>query len=502
MAPFMGEKMVKCPNAVGFLAIVTALAGGAAPGGTPAVAASAVIVPGTDHPHGHGHGRAHERDGQHDGRRQWEHGRQRQHQELLRDVTLAVTPAQKGGTESRALPYNWQNSDATANSFVDQYSLSDVVNRPNENSAAPAGDLTDRTIQKSDPLATSPAPRDDATSAAMLAYLRDLAARKQFTGSALVVRRGEVLARFAAGEADEERHVPNRPDTVYRVMSITKQFTSMLVLKLRDRGLLRLDDRVCPYLVPAYIEACPTAWRPITIREALNHTTGIPNIEKLPSYLADITRPTTTRRLIQQIVDLPLDFKPGTSWKYSNSGYVLAGAIIQAVTHEPYGVVLHKLITGPLNLRHTGYSRGYPPDGYAKGYYTLGSPAPLLNGSELFAATGIYSTIDDIARWDRAFGSYRVAPPTTVKQAFTPQAPCPSTGCLNLPSSAYAFGWLVDRLQGHRLRYHPGLFQGYTASNMYLPDDDIEVVVLSNVQNTDTAGIARHLATMALDSPW
>lgn len=492
--------MLKRPNAVGFLAILSALTGGAAPLGTPAIAADAVVT--GPHPGVRDHGRAHERNlaRQHDRQRQWEHERQRQ--QLLRDITLAVTPAQKGGTDSRAMPYNWQNSDAIANSFSDQYGLSDAVNQPDQNSGVPVSEPTDQPIQKSDPLATSPAPRDDATSAAMLAYLRDLAARKQFTGSALVVRRGEVLARFAAGEADEKRHIPNRPDTVYRVMSITKQFTSMLVLKLRDRGLLRLDDRVCPYLVPAYIEACPTAWRPITIREALNHTTGIPNIEKLPSYLANITRPTTTRRLIQQIVDLPLDFKPGTSWKYSNSGYVLAGAIIQAVTHEPYGVVLRKLITGPLNLRHTGYSRGYPPDGYAKGYYTLGSPAPLLNGSELFAATGIYSTIDDIACWDRAFGSYRVAPPATVKQAFTPQAPCPPTGCLNLPSSAYAFGWLVDRLQGHRLRYHPGLFQGYTASNMYLPDDDIEVVVLSNVQNTDTAGIARHLATLALDSPW
>lgn len=502
MAPFMGEKMVKCPNAVGFLAIVSALAGGAAPGGTPAVAASTVIAPGAGHPHGHGHRRAHERDGQHDGRRQWEHGRQRQHQELLRDVTLAVTPAQKGGTESRALPYNRQNSDATANSFADQYSLSDVVNRPNENSAAPAGDLTDRTIQKSDPLATSPAPRDDATSAAMLAYLRDLAARKQFTGSALVVRRGEVLARFAAGEADEERHIPNRPGTVFRIASVTKQFTSMIVLKLRDRGLLGLDDRICPYLVPAYVKACPADWWPITIREILNHTSGIPDIQQLPGFYAMLSQPTTTRRLIRRFVDLPLDFPPGTSWKYSNSGYILAGAIIQSVTHKPYGAVLRDEITGPLHLTHTGYSRGNPPAGYAKGYFALGQPAPPINGSEAFSATGIYSTIDDLARWDRAFGTFKVAPPATVRQAFTPQAPCPSTGCLNLPSSAYAFGWLVDRLQGHRLRYHPGLLQGYAASNMYLPDDDIQVVLLSNVQNTDTAGIARHLATMALDSPW
>ncbi|GAA4619047.1 hypothetical protein GCM10023195_85970 [Actinoallomurus liliacearum] len=336
--------------------------------------------------------------------------------------------------------------------------------------------------------------------AAMRSYLRDLAAEKKFTGSALVVRRGRVLVRFAAGEADEERHIPVRPDTVFLIASVTKQFTSMLVLKLRDRGLLGLDDPICPYLIPTYIDACPAAWQPITIREILVHTSGIPDYQNLPGFYEKLSQPTTTREIIQRFVNLPLDFTPGTSWKYSSSGYILAGAIIQSVTHQPYGAVLHDEITGPLHLRDTTYSRGYGPPGHAKGYFTIGSPAPPINGSQAFAATGIYSTTDDIARWDRAFGADLVAPPATVDEAFSPQAPCPPGGCLNLPSSAYAFGWLIDRLDGHRLVYHPGLLQGYAASNMYLRDDDIEVVVLSNVEATDTNGIARHLATMALGS--
>ncbi|WP_176993851.1 serine hydrolase domain-containing protein [Nonomuraea jiangxiensis] len=349
-------------------------------------------------------------------------------------------------------------------------------------------------------IATSAVTDDPA--GAMRTYLRDLAATGRFTGAALVVRRGEVLVRTAAGAADEERGIPNRPDTVFRIASVTKQFTSMVVLKLRDQGLLGLDDPVCPYLVPAYLKRCPTAWRTITIRETLTHTSGIPDIQGLPDFYRELSQPTTTRALIQRFVHEPLDFKPGTSWKYSNSGYILAGAVIQAVTRQPYGTVLHNEITGPLNLRHTGYSRGNPPAGYAKGYLTLGSPAEPINGSQAFSATGIYSTVDDIARWDRAFGAAEVAPAATVEQAFTPQAPCPAAGCLNLPSSAYAFGWLVDRLHGHRLRYHPGLLEGYAASNMYLPDDDIVVVVLSNVQDTDTNQIARNLATMALTPSW
>jgi CubicO group peptidase (beta-lactamase class C family) len=349
------------------------------------------------------------------------------------------------------------------------------------------------------PLSTSPAPPGDPTAAAMQSYLRDLAA-KGFTGSVRVVRRGQLLARFAAGEADEEKHIPLRPDTVFRIASVTKQFTAMLVLKLQTCGLLHLDDPVCPYLIPRFINACPKAWLPITIRQTVTHTSGIPDIQGLPDFFPKLSQPTTTREIIQRFIDLPLDFPPGTSWKYTNSGFILAGAIIEAVTHKPYGAVLHDLIAGPLSLRHTGYSRGNPPPGYAKGYFTVGSPAPPTNGSEAFSATGIYSNTDDIARWDRSFGAYLVAPPAIVRQAFTPQAPCPPGGCLHLPSSAYAFGWIIDRLDGHRLVYHPGLLQGYAASNMYLLDDDIEVVVLSNVEDTDTNGIARHLATMALES--
>ncbi|WP_380826397.1 serine hydrolase domain-containing protein [Sphaerisporangium rhizosphaerae] len=348
------------------------------------------------------------------------------------------------------------------------------------------------------PLVTPAVARDDQVVGEMQAYLEGLTAKRQFTGSALVVRDGEVMVRFAAGEADEEQHIPNVPGTVFRIASVTKQFTSMIVLKLRNQGLLGLDDHVCPYLIPEYINACPKAWRRITIREILTHTSGIPDIQLLPDFYAKLSEPTTTRRLIKRFLHEPLDFKPGTSWEYSNSGYILAGAIIQNVTGEPYGTVLRDQVTAPLKLRDTGYSRGNPPGGYAKGYFTLGSPAPPISGSEAFSATGIYSTVDDLVRWDRAFGAYKIAPPATVRQAFTPQARCPADGCLNLPSSAYAFGWLVDRLEGHRLRYHPGLLQGYAASNMYLPDDDIAVVVLSNVQDTDTNGIARHLATMAL----
>jgi CubicO group peptidase (beta-lactamase class C family) len=350
------------------------------------------------------------------------------------------------------------------------------------------------------PLATSPAPAGDPTAAAMNSYLQGLAQKGKFTGAALVVRHGQVLARFPAGKADEAKNIPNRPDTIFRIASVSKQFTAMLALKLQDQGKVKLDDKVCPYLVPTYIKACPAAWGPITVREVLVHTSGIPDISEMPDFFTKLDQPTTTKEIISRFVNKPLDFKPGTGWKYSNSGYILAGAIIEKVTGRSYGEVLRQQITDPLQLQHTGYSETDPPDGWAKGYLTAGKPAGHINGSQANAAGGVYTTADDMARWDRSFGANLVAPPATVKLAFTSQVDCPSGGCLDSPSSGYAFGWLVDRLNGHRYLYHPGLLEGYHASNVYLPDDDIAVVALSNVQDTDVNGIARHLAELALKS--
>jgi CubicO group peptidase (beta-lactamase class C family) len=349
-----------------------------------------------------------------------------------------------------------------------------------------------------DPLATSPAPPGDKTGAAMTSYLQGLVADKKFTGAAIVVRHGQVLTRFAAGKADAAKNVPNRPDTIFRLASVSKQFTAMLVLKQRDQGRLRLSDKICPYLVPTYVKSCPKAWGAITIKEILDHTSGIPDISEMPDFFPKLSKPTNTQEIIRRFVNKPLDFKPGTNWKYSNSGYILAGAIVEKVAKKPFGTVLHDDIAGPLELGRTGYTNGYPPSPYAKGYLKPGTPAPPINGSQANAAGGVYSTVDDLSRWDRAFGTAKVAPASTVKEALSPQAPCPSGGCLDSPSSAYGFGWLIDKLKGHRYVYHPGLLQGYHTSNGYLPDDDIAVVVLSNVQTTDVNGINRHLATMAL----
>lgn len=348
-------------------------------------------------------------------------------------------------------------------------------------------------------LSVTPAPRDDPAAKAMDSYLRGRAAQGRFTGAAIVVRRGQELVRFAAGPADTAKHIPNHADTIFRLASVSKQFTATLVLKQRDRGRLRLDDPICRYLVPTYVASCPKAWRPITIREILAHTSGIPDISEMSWFFPSLNKPTTTKALIARFAGKPLDFPPGTSWKYSNSGYILAGAIVEKVTGKPFGDVLREEITGPLGLAHTGYSLTYPPEGFAKGYLSPGRPAGPFIGSEANAAGGVYSNVDDLARFDRSLGAGVILPPATVREAFTQQARCPSGGCLDSPSTGYGFAWLIDDLKGHRYLYHPGLLQGYHNSNVYLPDDDIAVVVLSNVQDTDVNGIARHLATLALD---
>ncbi len=353
-----------------------------------------------------------------------------------------------------------------------------------------------RTAPAGDPLATSAAPQTDPVVAQMRSYLQGLAAKKRFTGTAIVVRRGQVLTRFAAGTAAPGR--ANTPPTIFRLASVSKQFTAMLVLKQQDRKRLRVGDRICPYLVPKTVKVCPKAWGAITIAEILDHTSGIPDISEMSDFFPKLSKPTTTNEIVQRFANKPLDFTPGTKWKYSNSGYILAGAIIEKVTGKPFGTALHDDITGPLDLRSTGYSLGDPPRGSARGYSSPGHLAAPINGSQANAAGGVYSNVDDMSRFDRAFGAAKIAPKATVELAFSKQAACPSGGCLDSPSTGYGFGWLLDRLQGHRFLYHPGLLQGFHTSNSYMPENDIAVVVLSNMQSTDVNGINRHLATMAL----
>ena len=324
--------------------------------------------------------------------------------------------------------------------------------------------------------------------------------RAEAPGAAILVARGDtILFRAARGEADIEHHVPLRPDSVFRIGSVTKQFVAAGLLRLVEAGRVRLDDPLSNYL-PDY----PGGDR-ITLLQLLNHTAGVTNYTALPGYMEGAMRQDmSTAQMIGLFSQAQPDFAPGENWAYSNSGYVLAGAVIEAVTGKPWHVYLDETFFRPLGMRHTGY--GHDPrfaDRQVHGYSYEEDrvvATPPISMTQPHAAGALVSTVDDLLRWNRGLHEGRVLRGTTYRQMITP------VGRAAAPGIRYGFGLYRDHVRSAEALRHGGHIAGFTAAMNYLPGPDITVVVLENddVPNgPDPAdALARRLAAMALGEPY
>jgi CubicO group peptidase (beta-lactamase class C family) len=320
------------------------------------------------------------------------------------------------------------------------------------------------------------------------ALLSGLVAQRLFRGSVLLARRGRVILSKGYDWADVARRVPNTPRTRFRIASITKQFTAMAILQLQDQGKLSVHDHLGAYLSP-----CPAAWRPITLHQLLTHTSGIPDYTNFPTFASIMARTLTTEQLIALFRDKPLDFRPGTRWRYSNSGYVLLGAIVERVSGLSYAAFLQRHIFTPLNLTNTGYDVNHPAlPGHATGYAAWERPAAYIDLSVAYANGCLYSTTEDLYRWDQALtsGHPALVSARTLRQMFTPFAP---TDPAAPHSVAYGYGWFIGYEGAHREIEHTGDINGFISANQFYPDDHLTVIVLSNLE-TD-----RGLRTVTLD---
>src|SRR5262249_35418314 len=176
----------------------------------------------------------------------------------------------------------------------------------------------------------------------------------RFSGAVLIAKDGKTVFRKAYGFADVEKQIPYTLETPQDVASVTKMFTAMAALKLRDQGKLRLDDSICNYLGD-----CPEIWKLITIRHLMRHTSGIPDYEEKlelgsDKYLAFMTQPDATAKIFESAKKLPLDFKPGEKFSYSNTGYIVLGYLIQKVSGQPFGDFVKKAILQPAGMKHSG----------------------------------------------------------------------------------------------------------------------------------------------------
>jgi CubicO group peptidase (beta-lactamase class C family) len=308
---------------------------------------------------------------------------------------------------------------------------------------------------------------------------------KQFMGEVLVAEDGRAVLDKSYGFANVEWQVPNTAESKFRLGSITKQFTAASILLLEQQGKLSTDD-----LVKKYMPDAPAAWDKITIYQVLTHTSGIPSFTGFPDYHANEVKPYTPEQLVAWFKDKPLDFQPGTDWRYSNSGYVLLGYLIEKISGRSYAQFVRSNIFDPLDMKDTGYDSfteiiPHRAMGYLNGPTGLQN-APYIDMSIPLSAGALYSTTHDLLKWEQALFAGKLLNATELKKMTTPF------------KQDYACGLMILKLPGgHPIITHGGGIEGFNTALAYYPDNKLTVVALSNLNGSAPDEIANKLGMTA-----
>ena len=278
-------------------------------------------------------------------------------------------------------------------------------------------------------------------------YLNTITKDRLFSGAVLVAQNGKILLSKGYGMANIEFDVPNSAQTRFRLGSITKQFTAASILLLQEQGKLSVSDSVCKYIAD-----CPAAWQPVTIHHLLNHSGGVPNFTSFPDYQKTMMIPSPIETLIARFKDRPLAFAPGEKMSYSNSGYILLGAVIEKVSGQSYADFLRARILDPLKMNATGYDRlDTLIKGRAAGYSDKGGNwvnAAHIDMSIPHAAGALYSTVEDLYLWDQALYTDKLLSAKSKESMFTP-------GLNN-----YGYGFGITTPNNRKMMSHGGGING------------------------------------------
>ena len=326
----------------------------------------------------------------------------------------------------------------------------------------------------------------------METFLQAHLATGEFMGTVLVARGDEILHGGGYGMANLEHDMPNTLQTVFRLASLTKPFTAAAVLQLQEQGLLDVNDTVDHYL-PDYPHGGE-----ITINQLLNHTSGTPDYEFLRPSMT-FRDPVSLDELIDIFADLPLDFPPGSQWNYSNSGYAVLTAIIETVSGQNYADYLVQHIFRPLGMDSTGYEDSDAILPHRAAGYTL--EGTIYHNSEFFdisnaaGAGGVVSTVLDMYKWDRALYSDNVLSEASREAFFTPTA-------IIAEGIGYAYGGAVMEEPGRKYILFNGEINGFFATSIRYSDEELCVVVLSNLENPSAQAVAQGLVAIAFGDPY
>ncbi len=314
-------------------------------------------------------------------------------------------------------------------------------------------------------------------------------------GTVLVAKGDQILYHKAFGLDDLKARTPIRTDMVFRIGSVTKQFTAIAILQLVQQGKISLDGEITRF-IPDY----PTHGKKITVENLLTHTSGIKSYTSMDEWTPEVQeKDFTPAALIDFFKDQPMDFDPGTQYAYSNSGYILLGYIIEKVSGMTYADYLAKKVFKRAGLKHTFYeNQPRPIAGWAQGYMQDEhgyKPAPPLSMTQPYAAGSLASTVEDLFRWTRAVHGGKLVSADLLKKAHTPYV---------LPdgeNTHYGYGWSLGNIWNSPTIEHGGGIHGFLSSLIYLPKEEVCVAVLSNCNCHSPDETAAQLAALAAGYP-
>ncbi|MEL6555704.1 MAG: serine hydrolase [Cyanobacteria bacterium J06621_11] len=362
------------------------------------------------------------------------------------------------------------------------------------------------------------------------AYLDAYAQTGRFSGTVFINQTDHAPIIRSYHFANQEHQVANTPITRFRIGSVTKQFTAVAILQLQEAGLLDLQAPITTYL-PDYPEG-----NQLTIHQLLTHTAGIPEYldpVAFPDLIEWIGQPTTVNQLVDRFKDLPLEFRPGEKFKYSNSGYVLLTQIIEVVSNQPYVDYLQANIFDPLKMNNTGYEVPQTVIPHlAQGYLFIGNDTYLqavpLDMSIPQGAGGLYSTAADLTQWTQWLHDEN-ADPTVLSSAgrtklmspviqmtsdpaiseelaseeLTPEDPTSENApAKESPEIFYGYGIVIDHHFEQQRVQHNGGINGFASALAHYPQSAMTITVLSNLETAPSGRIAEDLAAIAFDQPY
>ena len=318
-------------------------------------------------------------------------------------------------------------------------------------------------------------------------WIATYSANNYLHGSILIANKGEILLNQGFGMSSIEFRVPNTKETKYRIGSITKSFTAMAIYILQEQNKLHIDDLISKYL-PDFSKGYN-----ITIHHCLTNSSGIVNFTSFPDFWGKTMRlPLSKEEIIQSVQDLPLEFEPGTDFSYSNTGYLVLTGIIEKITGMDYDSFIKESIILPLELYHTGCDDGVEiVQNLASGYSFQGEAIKAAYADLTYptGAYGLYSTTEDLYKWDQAIRTNKLISKDSTSQMLT------------AVNNIYASGWFTSSILNRPCYHHFGDISGYV-NNMLCFKGGLSVIFLSNINIMPVQHLSREIAALVLGTDY